>query len=75
MILIIHNTDKIVTINGVPSRIWEGKTDKDISVHCFISNIAVRTDISPEELKQFDDELFKTFYLSEQVNKYKYVGK
>ena len=30
MKITIENTDKIVTLNGVPARIWEGKTDSGI---------------------------------------------
>lgn len=37
----IHNTTKIVTINGVPARVWEGCTASGIGVVTFITRIAV----------------------------------
>lgn len=40
----IESTTKIVEFNGVPARLWEGKTDAGIPVHCFITRIAVDKD-------------------------------
>jgi hypothetical protein len=37
----IESTTKIVELNGVPARIWEGKTASGIPVHCYITRIAV----------------------------------
>ena len=33
----LTNTSKIVTLNGVPARVWEGKTAKGIPCHAFIT--------------------------------------
>lgn len=41
MIITVHNTSKIVQVNGIPALIWEGETDSGIKVHCFITSIAV----------------------------------
>jgi hypothetical protein len=37
----IESTTKFVHLNGVPARIWEGKTASGIPVHCYITRIAV----------------------------------
>ena len=42
MKITIESTDKIVYLNGIPARIWEGETASGICVHCFITRIAVR---------------------------------
>jgi hypothetical protein len=43
-------------INGalVPARIWEGKTDSGIPVHCYITRIAVH---NSQDQSQFEREL------------------
>lgn len=41
MIIEIESTTKLVEINGLPARVWEGKTSTGIPVHCFITRIAV----------------------------------
>jgi len=50
----IENTEKIVDLNGVQARVWEGKTDSGIPVHCFITLISPQTN---ENIEQFDKEL------------------
>jgi hypothetical protein len=54
MKVIIENTTKIVTVNGVPARIWEGRTHSGIPVHCYITRVAVDKD---EDTAQFEREL------------------
>lgn len=44
MKIAIESTAKIVTINGVPARIWEGHTASGIPVHCYVTRIAVKED-------------------------------
>ena len=41
MMLRIRNTTKIVELNGVPARVWEGETDSGIPVILFVTRIAV----------------------------------
>ena len=43
MKITIENTDKIVDLNGVPARIWEGTTDSGDPVMCFVTRIAPLT--------------------------------
>jgi len=52
----LENTTKIVHLNGVPARIWEGVTERGVRVHAFISRIAVPND-APEEQERFAQEL------------------
>lgn len=54
MKITIENTSKIVQLNGVPARVWEGQTDSGIPVHCYITRIAVHND---EDSTQFEKEL------------------
>jgi hypothetical protein len=54
MRIIIESTSKTVTLNGVPARIWEGKTDTGIPMHCYITRIAVDR---KEDSSEFDAEL------------------
>lgn len=48
----IESTTKIVTVNGVPARIWEGKTESGISVHCYVTRIAVARDADASEFER-----------------------
>ena len=57
MKITIENTSKIVELNGVPARIWEGKTDSGIPVHCYVTRIAVR---NGADHSQFERELQET---------------
>lgn len=50
----IESTTKIVNLNGVPARIWEGHTASGIPVHCYVTRIAVANG-QPSE--QFEREL------------------
>ncbi len=52
----IENTTKIVNVNGVPARIWEGTTDSGIQVHCYVTRIAAGAD---ENLTEFEKELLE----------------
>lgn len=54
----IKNTDKIIQINGVPARLWEGTTESGIKVHCFVTRIAIDKDES--RIKEFEKELIET---------------
>jgi hypothetical protein len=41
MKITLESTAKIVEFNGLPARIWEGKTEGGIACHAFITRIAV----------------------------------
>jgi len=40
MRITIESTTKIVTVNGVPARVWEGTTEAGAAVICFITRVA-----------------------------------
>lgn len=67
MTVTLHNTSKIVELNGVPARIWEGETSTGIPVHAFITRIAVAKDKPCEE---FEKELSETSPPSAEVKVY-----
>jgi hypothetical protein len=54
MKITVESTTKVVDINGVPARIWEGQTDSGIPVHCFITRVGVADD---QDCTQFEREL------------------
>lgn len=54
MTITITSTDKLVALDGVPARIWEGTTESGIPVHCFVTRIAVARDA---DASQFEREL------------------
>ena len=50
----LESTTKIVTVNGIQARIWEGTTESGIGVHCYVTRIAVRM---KDDCTQFEKEL------------------
>lgn len=50
----LRSTTKIVTLNGVPARIWEGETGSGIPCHAYVTRIAVDKD---EDSGEFDRDL------------------
>lgn len=54
MKLAIWNTSRVVTINNVTARLWEGTTDKGVKVHCLITLIAAD---ESADLSEFNAEL------------------
>lgn len=50
----LESTTKIVKLNGVPARIWEGHTESGIAVHAYVTRIAVASDA---DCSQFEAEL------------------
>lgn len=47
----LESTTKIIQLNGVPARIWQGQTERGIPVHCFITRIAVDKDADTTEFE------------------------
>lgn len=50
----LESTSKIVQLNGVPARIWEGTTESGIPVHAFITRIAAP---AAADVSEFEREL------------------
>lgn len=58
MKITITSTTRIVELNGVPARIWEGHTEGGVAVYCYITRIAVdRGAATQEQLKEFERDL------------------
>lgn len=58
MKITIESSNKIVELNGVPARIWEGQTESGIRVHCFVTRVAIDKDES--RVSEFIKELEET---------------
>lgn len=54
MTLILEQTDRIVEVNGVPGRIWEGVTGRGVKVTALITRLAV---LAEADCQQFESEL------------------
>lgn len=54
MKITIESTTKIVKLNGVDARVWEGSTESGIPVHCYIVRVAVDKEF---DTTQFEREL------------------
>lgn len=52
MKIIVENTTKIVKLNGVDARVWEGQTDSGIPVHVFITRVAVAEEANRSQFEQ-----------------------
>lgn len=50
----IESTQRVVTVNGIEARVWEGATESGIPVIAFIPRIAVSVD---QDCSQFEAEL------------------
>ncbi len=57
MRITIESTTKIVHVNGVPARIWEGLTDGNIPVHCFVTRVAVPQGLDHSQYADFERDL------------------
>lgn len=54
MTITIKSTTKMVELNGVPARIWEGETESGIPVHCYITRIAHHKDYDHRAGRRLD---------------------
>lgn len=71
MTITITSTTKIIEVNGVPVRVWEGHTtDSGIEVHCFITRIAVSKEQPLDVFKQFEKELKEVKAPSAEIESY-----
>lgn len=52
----LQNTTKVVTFNGVMTRVWEGVTEGGIPCHAFVAIIAVENTV---DTAAFDRELLQ----------------
>lgn len=68
MKITIESTTKITELNGVPARIWEGKTESGIKVHCFVTRIAI--DKEEKRANEFQNELQEQKAPSKEIEAY-----
>lgn len=68
MRITVESTDRIVTLNGIPARIWEGETDSGIKLHCFITRIGINK--NEHRLEEFEQELQETKSPSPEMKVY-----
>lgn len=66
----IESTTKMVQLNGVPARIWEGATESGISVHVFVTRIAPAIGIDDPRQDKFAAALQETRAPSVEVASY-----
>ena len=52
MKIILESTPQIIDVNGIKSRLWEGKTESGIDIHCLIIRIAVNTESNQTEFEK-----------------------
>lgn len=57
MKLLLESTTKVVELNGLPARIWEGTTESGIKVHAFLTRVAISAEEEDEVPGQFKKEL------------------
>jgi hypothetical protein len=50
----IESTTKVVFLDGVQCRVWEGTTERGVPMHCYIARVAVK---NGEDMGQFEEEL------------------
>ena len=65
MKITIESTTKLVELNGVPARLWEGQTESGIKVHAYVTRIAVDADEPRQE--EFQQELHACRQPSPQI--------
>lgn len=53
----LESTTKIVALNGIKCRVWEGVTSGGIAIHAFISRVAVKEGQPAAVYEQFEREL------------------
>jgi len=56
MTLTLENTSRIIEVNGVPARVWEGRTERGTEVIVLITRIAVHRD---QDQSAFEAELLE----------------
>lgn len=57
MKMTIVSTAKIVQLDGIPARVWEGVTERGVAVTAFITRVAVPEAVPEREKARFALEL------------------
>jgi len=53
----VESTREIVTVNGVPARVWHGTAESGAPVIIFVTRIGVEESARPEQQAEFEREL------------------
>lgn len=67
MKMTLQSTNKIVEINGIKARIWEGETEKGIPVHAFIPRVSAEV---RDRMEEFEKDLHECNAPSAAVEAY-----
>ncbi len=67
MTMTVTSTTKIVKLNGIDCRVWEGSTSSGVKIHCFIPRVAVA---EGEDVSQFEAELQEQAVPSIEIEAY-----
>lgn len=74
MRITIESTSKIVSLDGIPCRIWEGETERGVPCHCFIPLIAPTLDqhdpANAGKFAEFDRDLLQAKHPTEAMDVY-----
>lgn len=70
MRITIEPTSKIVELNGVPARIWEGRTEDGADCMVFVTRVAVSEGYPPSVHQKFQDALKETRAPSPEAQAY-----
>lgn len=52
MQIFLENTTRLIDVNGIKARLWEGETKSGIPIHCLIIRIAVNKEANQEEFER-----------------------
>jgi len=52
MKVLLESTSKLVEINGITCRVWEGTTERGIAVHAFVVRVGVDRDADAAEFER-----------------------
>lgn len=67
MKLAIEPTSKLVALDGLDCRVWEGVDDQGVRVHCYIARVAIPIDSSDDVTDRFARRLRETRAPSAEV--------
>jgi hypothetical protein len=51
MRITIESTSRIVHVNGVPARVWQGATENGVAIVCMVTRVAVAKDADSSQLE------------------------
>ena len=52
MKITIESTTKVIEVNGVPARVWQGVTSRGVPITCLITRVAVERTADASEFEK-----------------------